>query len=83
MSYNIRKHAVEWVLTFLMILSFISKARFIVLEELPDNWNDAPDIQSLRSMDRSFVFPGSFFLNLISLSFLTYISKNMREYTSC
>ncbi|XP_050374315.1 uncharacterized protein LOC126791863 [Argentina anserina] len=25
---------------------------------LPENWNDAPDIQSLRSMDRSFVFPG-------------------------
>ncbi|XP_061990855.1 uncharacterized protein LOC133709209 isoform X1 [Rosa rugosa] len=30
----------------------------IPYKELPDNWNDAPDIQSLRSMDRSFVFPG-------------------------
>ncbi|XP_041015564.1 uncharacterized protein LOC121258220 isoform X1 [Juglans microcarpa x Juglans regia] len=26
--------------------------------ELPDNWNDATDIHSLRKMDRSFVFPG-------------------------
>ncbi|KAM0965036.1 hypothetical protein ACFX2C_021001 [Malus domestica] len=30
----------------------------IPYKELPDNWNDAPDIQSLRSLDRSFVFPG-------------------------
>ncbi|XP_040372057.1 uncharacterized protein LOC112181461 isoform X1 [Rosa chinensis] len=30
----------------------------IPYKELPDNWNDAPDIQSLHSMDRSFVFPG-------------------------
>ncbi|KAK2636272.1 hypothetical protein Ddye_031064 [Dipteronia dyeriana] len=26
--------------------------------ELLDNWNDAPDIHSLSSLDRSFVFPG-------------------------
>ncbi|KAJ9187545.1 hypothetical protein P3X46_002988 [Hevea brasiliensis] len=26
--------------------------------ELPDGWNNAPDIRSLRSLDRSFVFPG-------------------------
>ncbi|GAV68587.1 hypothetical protein CFOL_v3_12090 [Cephalotus follicularis] len=26
--------------------------------KLPDNWSDAPDIHSLRSHDRSFVFPG-------------------------
>ncbi|KAK8657596.1 hypothetical protein V6N13_035827 [Hibiscus sabdariffa] len=25
---------------------------------LPDDWNHAPDIHSLRSLDRSFVFPG-------------------------
>ncbi|KAF8401958.1 hypothetical protein HHK36_012909 [Tetracentron sinense] len=27
-------------------------------KELPDNWSDAPDILSFRSLDRSFVFPG-------------------------
>ncbi|KAK6139291.1 hypothetical protein DH2020_026969 [Rehmannia glutinosa] len=27
-------------------------------EEVPDNWTEAPDILSFRSMDRSFVFPG-------------------------
>ncbi|XP_052312421.1 uncharacterized protein LOC7475414 isoform X2 [Populus trichocarpa] len=26
--------------------------------ELPDDWKNAPDIHSLRSLDRSFVFPG-------------------------
>ncbi|XP_037492075.1 uncharacterized protein LOC105649777 isoform X2 [Jatropha curcas] len=26
--------------------------------ELPDDWNNATDIHSLRSLDRSFVFPG-------------------------
>ncbi|XP_050237601.1 uncharacterized protein LOC126687200 [Mercurialis annua] len=26
--------------------------------ELPDGWNNVPDIHSLRSLDRSFVFPG-------------------------
>lgn len=30
----------------------------IPYRELPDNLNDAPDIYSLRRMDRSFVFPG-------------------------
>ncbi|GMI99913.1 TRAPP-interacting plant protein [Hibiscus trionum] len=25
---------------------------------LPDDWNHAPDVRSLRSLDRSFVFPG-------------------------
>ncbi|KAL0408663.1 UNVERIFIED_CONTAM: hypothetical protein Sradi_1800700 [Sesamum radiatum] len=27
-------------------------------EEFPDNWAEAPDILSYRSLDRSFVFPG-------------------------
>ncbi|KAL0296928.1 UNVERIFIED_CONTAM: hypothetical protein Sradi_6744900 [Sesamum radiatum] len=27
-------------------------------EEFPDNWTEAPDILSYRSLDRSFVFPG-------------------------
>ncbi|CAH9093029.1 unnamed protein product [Cuscuta europaea] len=27
-------------------------------QEIPDNWSEAPDISSLRSLDRSFVFPG-------------------------
>lgn len=30
----------------------------IPYRELPDNWCDAPDIQSLCSLDRPFVFPG-------------------------
>lgn len=30
----------------------------IPYKELPDNWCDAPDIQSLCSLDRPFVFPG-------------------------
>ncbi|KAK4261177.1 hypothetical protein QN277_004214 [Acacia crassicarpa] len=30
----------------------------IPYKELPENWNQLPDIQSLRSLDRSFLFPG-------------------------
>ncbi|KAK5770987.1 hypothetical protein PVK06_047154 [Gossypium arboreum] len=30
----------------------------IPYKDLPDDWNRAPDISSLRSLDRSFVFPG-------------------------
>lgn len=30
----------------------------IPYRKLPDNWHDAPDINSFRSLDRSFVFPG-------------------------
>ncbi|KAI5437607.1 hypothetical protein KIW84_023644 [Lathyrus oleraceus] len=30
----------------------------IPCRELPENWNHEPDIQSLRSLDRSFLFPG-------------------------
>nr|KJB80039.1 hypothetical protein B456_013G077900 [Gossypium raimondii] len=30
----------------------------IPYRDLPDDWNCAPDISSLRSLDRSFVFPG-------------------------
>ncbi|XP_021908464.1 uncharacterized protein LOC110822625 isoform X1 [Carica papaya] len=30
----------------------------IPYRKLPDNWNDAQDINSLRPLDRSFVFPG-------------------------
>ncbi|CAK9172207.1 unnamed protein product [Ilex paraguariensis] len=30
----------------------------IPYKELPDNWSEAPDILSFRSLDRSFVFPG-------------------------
>lgn len=32
---------------------------YIPAEELPDNWHEAADIQQLRSLDRSFVFPGA------------------------
>ncbi|KAK4423772.1 hypothetical protein Salat_1960100 [Sesamum alatum] len=30
----------------------------IPCKEVPDNWTEAPDILSYRSLDRSFVFPG-------------------------
>ncbi|KAK4762817.1 hypothetical protein SAY86_008585 [Trapa natans] len=30
----------------------------IPCKELPADWNDAPDIRTLRSLDRCFVFPG-------------------------
>ncbi|TYG85456.1 hypothetical protein ES288_A13G055700v1 [Gossypium darwinii] len=30
----------------------------IPYKDLPDDWNRVPDISSLRSLDRSFVFPG-------------------------
>lgn len=30
----------------------------IPCKELPENWDHVPDIQSLRSLDRSFLFPG-------------------------
>lgn len=38
---------------------------FILTEELPDNWADAADIQQLRSLDRSFIFPGSYFYSIL------------------
>ncbi|KAF3495437.1 hypothetical protein DY000_02057456 [Brassica cretica] len=33
-------------------------------KEVPDNWSESVDIQSLRSLDRSFVFTGSIFRSL-------------------
>ncbi|KAJ7943531.1 Plant/MEB5-like protein [Quillaja saponaria] len=30
----------------------------IPYKEVPENWNNAPDVHSLRTLDRSFVFPG-------------------------
>ncbi|KAJ6904000.1 hypothetical protein NC651_021226 [Populus alba x Populus x berolinensis] len=36
--------------------------------ELPDDWKNAPDIHSLHSLDRSFVFPGEQVHILASLS---------------
>lgn len=29
-------------------------------EELPDDWNEESDMLSFKSLDRSFVFPGSY-----------------------
>lgn len=54
----------------------ISNAWFALVEELPNSWNDAPDINSLRSIDRSFVFPGIYFFlgSLYIFSLLTCIS---------
>lgn len=34
---------------------------FFTPEEVPENWTEASDILSLRSVDRSFVFPGILF----------------------
>jgi hypothetical protein len=31
---------------------------FYFVEELPENWDHVPDIQSLLPLDRSFIFPG-------------------------
>ncbi|KAL3654192.1 hypothetical protein CASFOL_003873 [Castilleja foliolosa] len=35
-------------------------AGFIIIpyKEVPDNWTEAPDILSFRSLDRNFIFPG-------------------------
>ncbi|XP_058008827.1 uncharacterized protein LOC110668471 isoform X2 [Hevea brasiliensis] len=37
---------------------FLKKKDGLLFHMLPDGWNNAPDIHSLRSLDRSFVFPG-------------------------
>lgn len=39
---------------------------FVVLDEFPEDWNHVSDIQSLRALDRSFLFPGKI------LSFLVH-----------
>ena len=46
------------------ILFSVPNTLYDLVEELPENWNDAQDIKSLRALDRSFVFPGNCFLNL-------------------
>ncbi|KAJ8504080.1 hypothetical protein OPV22_004966 [Ensete ventricosum] len=40
----------------------------IPYKELPDNWIDAANIQQLRSLDRSFIFPGEHMHILVCLS---------------
>ncbi|KAH0904302.1 hypothetical protein HID58_043805 [Brassica napus] len=40
----------------------------IPYQEIPDNWSESVDIQSLRSLDRSFVFPGEQIQMLACLS---------------
>ncbi|WOL16085.1 hypothetical protein Cni_G24867 [Canna indica] len=40
----------------------------IPYKELPDNWADAADILELRSLDRSFIFPGEQMHILVCLS---------------
>jgi hypothetical protein len=32
---------------------------FFALEELPEDWNEVCDMAQLRSLDRSFIFPGT------------------------
>ncbi|CAL9072908.1 unnamed protein product, partial [Musa acuminata var. zebrina] len=48
----------------------------IPYKELPDNWPDAADIQQLRSLDRSFIFPGSEHIQiLVCLSASKHVSE--------
>ncbi|CAD5173353.1 unnamed protein product [Musa acuminata subsp. malaccensis] len=48
----------------------------IPYKELPDNWADAADIQQLRSLDRSFIFPGSEHIQiLVCLSASKHVSE--------
>ncbi|KAG8366295.1 hypothetical protein BUALT_Bualt17G0061500 [Buddleja alternifolia] len=49
-------------------LLFDKHPQWITVEEIPDNWTDAPDIHSFRSLDRSFVFPGEQIRMLACLS---------------
>jgi len=42
--------------------------RFHFAEELPENWNCAPDILSLCSLDRSFLFPGNRFFHSLNIN---------------
>jgi hypothetical protein len=77
-SYSLFYDVLYEILFIISFLCFgISNALFALVEELPDNWNDALDIHSLRSMDRSFVFPGIFFFldSLYFFSLLTCISS--------
>lgn len=48
---------------------------FIFIEDLPENWNHVTDIQSLRSLDRSFLFPGK----IISFVKYTNLSVGMHD----
>jgi len=45
----------------------------IPCRELPENWHNAPDLDSIRHLDRDFVFPGE------QLRILVYISSHDRE----
>lgn len=47
----------------------------IPYKELPDNWADAADIQQLRSLDRSFIFPGEHIHILVCLSASKHVSE--------
>lgn len=51
----------------------------MLVEKLPDNWQDAADINSLRALDRPFVFPGNFFLNFM----LPFESMGCFPFGSC
>lgn len=48
-------------------------AILIPCKELPENWHNAPDLDSIRHLDRDFVFPGE------QLHILVYISSHDRE----
>lgn len=53
-----------------MLFSSMHNANYALAEKLPGNWNDVADINSLRSLDRPFVFPGNCLLSIMFLSFL-------------
>jgi hypothetical protein len=44
-----------WLLCVYKLTSYML---FYFVEELPENWDHVPDIQSLLPLDRSFIFPG-------------------------
>lgn len=48
-------------------------AILIPCKELPKDWHNAPDLDSIRHLDRDFVFPGE------QLRILVYISSHDRE----
>lgn len=49
-----------------MLHELILNRDLLFSEEVPEKWMEAPDIISLRSLDRKFVFPGNIFCSFCS-----------------
>ena len=41
-----------------MSLLMVSNIHNLFTESIPDNWNDVSEMVQLRTLDRSFLFPG-------------------------